>query len=145
MVTKVVILLELLMLNCLKHVTPAQIIWLSIVNIILHNYYENERGQNTHSKGEQVKIPLLLYKVGKRSGTMVTTRPFPIRGYLIVLWRPFSCVDKHKEVLFLQTSVLTGPLATNSPKNIDYQIWAKKNDYLICQIFRRWISKSFLR
>ena len=28
----------------------------------------NERGQNTHSKGEWVKIPLLPNKVGKRSG-----------------------------------------------------------------------------
>ena len=27
----------------------------------------------THSKGEWVKIPLLLYRVGKRSGTTVTT------------------------------------------------------------------------
>ena len=33
----------------------------------------NERGWNTHSKGERVKIPLLPYRVGKRSGTMVTT------------------------------------------------------------------------
>ena len=28
---------------------------------------------NTHGKGEQVKIPLLPNKVGKRSRTMVTT------------------------------------------------------------------------
>ena len=28
-----------------------------------------ERGQNTHSKGELVKIPLLPNEVGKRSGT----------------------------------------------------------------------------
>ena len=26
----------------------------------------NERGQNTHSKGERVKIPLLPYNVDKR-------------------------------------------------------------------------------
>ena len=38
-------------------------------------YYEinnmimaNERGQNTHSKGERVKIPLLPYTVDKRVG-----------------------------------------------------------------------------
>ena len=37
--------------------------------------YRNERLSNAHGKGEQVKIPLLLNKVGKRSGTMtmVTT------------------------------------------------------------------------
>ena len=36
---------------------------------------ENERGLNTQSKGERVKIPLLPNKVGRRSGTMtmVTT------------------------------------------------------------------------
>ena len=34
----------------------------------------NERGWNTHSKRERVKIPLLPYRVGKRSGTMVTTQ-----------------------------------------------------------------------
>ena len=34
---------------------------------------KNERGQNTQDQGEWVKIPLLLNKVGKRSGTRVTT------------------------------------------------------------------------
>ena len=34
----------------------------------------NERGQKTHDQGEQVKIPLLPNKVGKRSGTMVMTQ-----------------------------------------------------------------------
>ena len=29
--------------------------------------------ENTHSKGERVKISRLPYRVGKRSGTMVTT------------------------------------------------------------------------
>ena len=40
-----------------------------------HNNNENERVLNTHDKGEQVKIPLLPNRVGKRSGTMtmVTT------------------------------------------------------------------------
>ena len=37
----------------------------------------SERGQSTHKQGEQVKIPLLPYKVGKRSRTLVTTVPFP--------------------------------------------------------------------
>ena len=32
-----------------------------------------EGGQSTHKQREQVKIPLLPNKVGKRSGTMVTT------------------------------------------------------------------------
>ena len=32
-----------------------------------------EGGQSTHEQGERVKIPLLPYKVGKSSGTMVTT------------------------------------------------------------------------
>ena len=32
-----------------------------------------EGGQSTHEQGERVKIPLLPYKVGKRSGTMVMT------------------------------------------------------------------------
>ena len=31
--------------------------------------YENERGQNTHRKEEQVKMPLLPNNAGKRSGT----------------------------------------------------------------------------
>ena len=38
-----------------------------------HDYNGNERGQNTHDQVEQVKIPLLPNKVGKRSGTRVTT------------------------------------------------------------------------
>ena len=40
------------------------------------NRHDNEemRGdENTHSKGEWVKMPLLPNKVGKRSGTVVTT------------------------------------------------------------------------
>ena len=35
--------------------------------------YKFERGHNTHSKGGTGEIPLLPYKVGKRSGTIVTT------------------------------------------------------------------------
>ena len=36
-------------------------------NKINNMIMENERGQNTHSKGEQVKIPLLPYNVDKKS------------------------------------------------------------------------------
>ena len=35
--------------------------------LISFNDNESERGQNTHSKGEQVKIPLLPNNVGKRN------------------------------------------------------------------------------
>ena len=35
-----------------------------------HDNKEMRGFRNTHSKGEQVKIPLLPNKVGKRSGTM---------------------------------------------------------------------------
>ena len=36
-------------------------------------YQTKEGGQITHEQGERVKIALLPNKVGKRSGTMVTT------------------------------------------------------------------------
>ena len=41
-----------------------------------HDNNEMRKFENTHSKGEQVKIPLLPNRVGKRSGTMVTTTPY---------------------------------------------------------------------
>ena len=39
-----------------------------------HDNNENERVLNTHSKGEQVRIPLLPNRVGKRSETMTMVR-----------------------------------------------------------------------
>ena len=43
------------------------------------------RGWNTHSKGGRVKIPLLPYKIGERSGTMVTTGINFVANMMIIL------------------------------------------------------------
>ena len=46
------------------------------------------RDENTHSKGERVKIPFLLHRVGKRSGTMVTKHvDIFVRSYHLIVQR----------------------------------------------------------